>query len=156
MCWVPNYWINMSLSFPVSKPSPIPAVLQVTLGLKLSSSVLYDWNHMRRVVGSWRSTLCWHGKETCLPSLVCHPVPLFPCTESQWAASFPCLNAHCCLPEDREETIKGFIANGVERKKVNVIKIGSYQLQRHLRRQYLGPAMPLQLSTRVRTGLSPW
>lgn len=99
--------------------------------------------------------LVLHREDTGLPSLACHPVPLFLCMESQCAACFPWLNEHGCLPEDREGMIKEFVANGVEGKEAKVTKISSYQLQRHLRYWYLGFAMPLQLCTHVRTVLSP-
>lgn len=68
---------------------------------------------------------------------------------------FPCSNEHLCLPEDREETIKGFIVNGVERKEAKIIEINRYELQRHLRGWYRGLAMPLQLGAHRAQGNEP-
>lgn len=70
-------------------------------------------------------------------------------------AFFPCLSAHCCLPEDREKKINGFATHGGERKEAKVANVGSYQPQKHLRCWYLGLAMLLQLCTRVRAAQSP-
>lgn len=131
---------------------------------------LWGWNwapqcggsHTRRAVGFWRSALCWRGECGGLLSLVCHPMPLFPCVWmdcavcSQCAVFLPCLNAHCCLSEGTGEMIKEHVANGVQGKEAKNMKIDSYQLQRHLRCQYLGLAMPLKLCKLVRRAHSLW
>lgn len=52
--------------------------------------------------------------------------------------------------------IKEHVANGVQGKEAKNMKIDSYQLQRHLRCQYLGLAMPLKLCKLVRRAHSLW